>query len=377
MQKLRFKTLAAMAMFLDDEKYRDKAAINERNQEIQEQLAKLLSDLETKKKDAGNLEDIIDVLKLVSILHLELSNLKVTTSESPKAIEPQSRPTLSNPLQTSIVPIDADSEVPIQQLQLQQGRRENQLKVLSRQCRRLAKRSAACIAEKPGGAALVQSKMAATEQLAADVTEALKAQADRLEQLSRRQKWLEQLGEEEAWVSERVPSLTSKDYGKDFATTSRLIKKLQVMEAEVEPRIKRIDGLVEAGAPFLREDPVIAERASRLQAKARSLVGLCSQRAHFLSDALESHQYYMDADEAEAWMKDRQQLMERVSFGKDMGETRALCRRHDVLKEEVETFGDNDLQRLRELALLMTESADKHKVRKERGLGVEPETAGL
>lgn len=134
------------------------------------------------------------------------------------------------PLQNAVVPVEPSSEVPIQQLQLQQGRRENQLKVLSRQCRRLSKRVAACLAENPAGAPLVQPKVVATEQLAEEVTAALKAQAERLEQLARRQKWLEQLAEEEAWVAEKAPLLTSQEYGKDFATTTRLIKKLESLE---------------------------------------------------------------------------------------------------------------------------------------------------
>lgn len=66
-----------MAMFLDNEKFRDRTAINSRNQQIQEDLSHLLNNLDAKKKYASNLEAIIDVLNSISILHLELTNLKV------------------------------------------------------------------------------------------------------------------------------------------------------------------------------------------------------------------------------------------------------------------------------------------------------------
>ena len=68
-------------------------------------------------------------------------------------------------------------------------------------------------------------------------------------------------------------------------------------------------------------DPQKAQQIKRqlrsLQEKWNKLDELADRRGTLLNDALESHQYYADANEAESWMKEKMPLAGSQDFGTD------------------------------------------------------------
>ena len=63
--------------------------------------------------------------------------------------------------------------------------------------------------------------------------------------------------------------------------------------------------------------PYISHRLRSLQDKWDKLDELVNQRGTLLNDALESHQYYADANEAESWMKEKMPLACSQDYGTD------------------------------------------------------------
>ena len=70
----------------------------------------------------------------------------------------------------------------------------------------------------------------------------------------------------------------------------------------------------------------LRKRIQNLSDRWQKLRDLAKQRKTRLEDASESHQYYADANEAEAWMKEKLPLVQSDDYGKD--EATAKVRTH-------------------------------------------------
>lgn len=66
-------------------------------------------------------------------------------------------------------------------------------------------------------------------------------------------------------------------------------------------------------------------------------------------------------DDAEQWMRERMPLAASDDFGKDEEGAQALLQRHRRLESEIKAYED-DLQRLNNLATLMTKDSKSHNV---------------
>ena len=74
-----------------------------------------------------------------------------------------------------------------------------------------------------------------------------------------------------------------------------------------------------------------------------------TQRKQDLSDSLQAHQYFADANEAESWMKEKEPLAGNSDCGKDEDASDALLKRHEAFMSDLEAF-DNTIKDLREQA---------------------------
>lgn len=61
----------------------------------------------------------------------------------------------------------------------------------------------------------------------------------------------------------------------------------------------------------------LKQRLNSLRDKWQRLNELAAARKTLLDDALESHQYYCDANEAESWMKEKMPLVSSEDYGND------------------------------------------------------------
>ena len=68
------------------------------------------------------------------------------------------------------------------------------------------------------------------------------------------------------------------------------------------------------------------------------LKGKCDQRKQDLEDSLQAHQYFSDATEAEAFMKDKESLAGNADYGKDEDSAEALLKRHEAFMQDLESF---------------------------------------
>ena len=88
---------------------------------------------------------------------------------------------------------------------------------------------------------------------------------------------------------------------------------------------------------------------SILQEHWNQLKTKCEQRRQDLEDSLQAHQYFSDAGEAEAFMKEKESLAGNADYGKDEDSAEALLKRHEAFISDLEGF-QNTIESLKEQA---------------------------
>ncbi|XP_032604878.3 spectrin beta chain, erythrocytic [Taeniopygia guttata] len=180
-----------------------------------------------------------------------------------------------------------------------------------------------------------------------------------LEPLERKRKELEtakamyQLGrdleDETLWVQERLSLARSTDHGTDLPSVQRLTKRNETMQKELAghaPRLGEVLSRAEAAGSGEEPGPELAAQAQELQALWATLQEEAAARHRRLREAEEAQQYYLDADEAEAWVSEQELFMGPEEKPKDEESCLMMLKRHVRQLRSIEDYG----QTIKELA---------------------------
>lgn len=163
-----------------------------------------------------------------------------------------------------------------------------------------------------------------------------------LEDSLRLQQCFRDMDEELAWIAEKEPAALSQNFGRSLMAAQGLLKKHAALQAELAGRQAAIQGVQDTanglirGAHFASES--IRERLQVLMARWSELSGAVTARKQGLEDALQTHQYYADANEADAWMGEKQPIVCHDDYGKDEDSSQALLRKHEAVEADLRTF---------------------------------------
>ncbi|NXM50858.1 SPTB1 protein, partial [Gymnorhina tibicen] len=180
-----------------------------------------------------------------------------------------------------------------------------------------------------------------------------------LEPLERKRKELEtakamyQLGrdleDETLWVQERLSLARSTDHGTDLPSVQRLTKRNETLQKELvghAPRLGEVLSRGEAAGSGEEPGPELAAQAQELQALWETLQEEAAARHRRLQEAGEAQQYYLDADEAEAWVSEQELFMGPEEKPKDEESCSMMLKRHVRQLRSIEDYG----QTIKELA---------------------------
>ncbi|KAM6205013.1 spectrin beta chain, erythrocytic [Sarcoramphus papa] len=182
---------------------------------------------------------------------------------------------------------------------------------------------------------------------------------DLLELLERRRKELEttraiyQLGrdleDETLWVQERLPLARSTEHGADLPSVQRLAKRNETLQKELAGHAPRLGEVLSRGEVAASGD----EPSPELEARVRELQGLwetlrteAAARHRRLQETGEAQQYYLDADETEAWVSEQELFMGAEEKPKDEESSLVMLKRHVRQQRSIEDYG----QTIKELA---------------------------
>ncbi|XP_059329605.1 spectrin beta chain, erythrocytic [Ammospiza nelsoni] len=180
-----------------------------------------------------------------------------------------------------------------------------------------------------------------------------------LEPLERKRKELEtakamyQLGrdleDETLWVQERLSLARSTDHGTDLASVQRLTKRNETLQKELAghaPRLGEVLSRGEAAGSGEEPGPELAAQVQELRALWETLQEEAAARHRRLREAEEAQQYYLDADEAEAWVSEQELFMGPEEKPKDEESCLMMLKRHVRQLRSIEDYG----QTIKELA---------------------------
>ncbi|CAG0916965.1 unnamed protein product [Notodromas monacha] len=141
------------------------------------------------------------------------------------------------------------------------------------------------------------------------------------------------------WLGEVESLLTSEDSGKDLASVQNLIKKHQLVEADIgahEDRIRdmnsQADSLIESGQ---FEASPIQEKRESINERYERIKNLAAHRNARLSEANTLHQFFRDIADEESWIKEKKLLVSSDDYGRDLTGVQNLKKKHKRLEAEL------------------------------------------
>ncbi|KAH9498945.1 hypothetical protein Btru_003975 [Bulinus truncatus] len=185
--------------------------------------------------------------------------------------------------------------------------------------------------------------------------------SEKLKEASRQQTYNAGVKDIDFWLGEVEQMLASEDYGKDLASVQNLLKKHQLMEADIaahEDRIKDLnnqaDQFVEAG---VWDSESIVSRKQTINERYEKIKEFAVHRRNRLSEANTMHQFLRDIDDEEAWIKEKKLLVGSEDYGRDLTGVQNLRKKHKRLEAELENH-EPAIQAVQETGVkLMNESA--------------------
>ncbi|XP_032949083.1 spectrin alpha chain, erythrocytic 1 [Rhinolophus ferrumequinum] len=159
--------------------------------------------------------------------------------------------------------------------------------------------------------------------------------------------------DEEAWIQETEPSAASTYLGKDLIASKNLLNRHQVIQADIASHeihiqliTKRGNKMVEEGH-FAAED--VASRVKSLNENMESLQARAARRQNDLEANVRFQQYLADLHEAEAWIREKEPIVDNTNYGADEEAAGVLLKKHEAFLVDLNAFG-NSMQALRDKA---------------------------
>ncbi|PSN39855.1 hypothetical protein C0J52_21000 [Blattella germanica] len=141
------------------------------------------------------------------------------------------------------------------------------------------------------------------------------------------------------WLGEVESLLTSEDSGKDLASVQNLIKKHQLVEADIQAHDDRIkdmngqaDSLIESGQ---FDTASIQEKRQSINERYERIKNLAAHRQARLNEANTLHQFFRDIADEESWIKEKKLLVCSEDYGRDLTGVQNLKKKHKRLETEL------------------------------------------
>ncbi|KAG7215088.1 hypothetical protein INR49_011666 [Caranx melampygus] len=146
--------------------------------------------------------------------------------------------------------------------------------------------------------------------------------------------------EEVAWLSDRLPSITARDWGGSLSSTQQLLHKHQAVMQEISSRASLVQAVQEAGRSLVRgrhfASHDIRERLEELKHLHEELTVEAEKKGKLLQEALSIHTFLSEVSELELWLEEQQASLQAKDCGRSEEATEALLRRLDSVDVELE-----------------------------------------
>lgn len=143
----------------------------------------------------------------------------------------------------------------------------------------------------------------------------------------------------EFWLGEVETLLSSEDYGRDLASIENLMKKHQLLEADIAAHADRVNEMNAQADSLLEAEQfdkaTIDERRRGINDRYDYVKQMAADRRDKLNKALTVQQFLRDIDEEESWIKEKKLLVSSDDYGRDLTGVQNLRRKHRRLDTEL------------------------------------------
>jgi len=192
---------------------------------------------------------------------------------------------------------------------------------------------------RPVASQLIKDRINRLEAANNELIKLAELRRKRLEESKKMWQFYWDLAEEEAWIREKEQILSSSDIGHDLTTVNLLISKNKALEEELDTNRKQLNAALKVGEDLIKAGHSQAEdirkRIADINALWNRLKELQAMRAKRLAEATEYHQFFTDADDADAWMQDTLKLVSSKDVGVDEANAQSLLKKHGEATDEL------------------------------------------
>ncbi|XP_025047789.1 spectrin beta chain, erythrocytic isoform X3 [Alligator sinensis] len=179
-------------------------------------------------------------------------------------------------------------------------------------------------------------------QLWERLLELLRARRQRLEMNLTLQELFQEMLRSIGWMDEMKVHLLSPEFGKHLLEVEDLLQKHKLIEADITIQAEKVRTICAAALQFADSsgyqpcDPkIIQDRVSHLKLCLQELVALAAQRKTHLEQSKRLWKCFWELDEAESWIKEKEQIYSSLDYGKDLISTLNLQRKHKAFEDEL------------------------------------------
>ncbi|KAL7978493.1 hypothetical protein Chor_004310 [Crotalus horridus] len=141
------------------------------------------------------------------------------------------------------------------------------------------------------------------------------------------------------WLSEVEALLASEDYGKDLASVNNLLKKHQLLEADIsahEDRLKDLNGQADSLMTSSAFDTSqVKDKRDTINGRFQRIKNMAAGRRAKLNESHRLHQFFRDMDDEESWIKEKKLLVSSEDYGRDLTGVQNLRKKHKRLEAEL------------------------------------------
>ncbi|XP_048733527.1 spectrin alpha chain, non-erythrocytic 1-like isoform X2 [Ostrea edulis] len=139
----------------------------------------------------------------------------------------------------------------------------------------------------------------------------------------------------ESWMGEKIPLLSSPDYGKDEDGVQINLKKMDTLERDIEIFSSNIAELAALSRSLVEKEHFdmenIKKQQTSVEQKYSSLQDLASQRRIKLLETRRLFEFYREADDVTNWITDKVVIASSEDYGQDLEHV-------EVLQQKFEDF---------------------------------------
>jgi len=190
-----------------------------------------------------------------------------------------------------------------------------------------------------GSEEAVQNRLESIHEQWELLTQKTSEKSMKLKEANRQRTFIAAVKDLDFWLGEVEALLTTDELGKDLASVQNLMKKHQLVEADIiahEDRIRdmneQADSLVESGQ-FDSAD--IRDKRDGISARYKHIQDLAAHRQALLNERNTLQQFFRDIADEESWIKEKKLLVTSDDYGRDLTGVQNLKKKHKRFENEL------------------------------------------